>query len=145
LENSQILTTGDNNAPIPGYTVEYLQWEIEVSPGQKHLLNGTVQEVMAQAIAINPAFKLVERNPANAKDSSIVKRGDKICNNFPQGKKGPLQDGVNYLRGLNGMPTNGPGPGACGRVSCSYASAIWWCNDVSKPYPVNTSPFSPVP
>ncbi|KAL4932531.1 uncharacterized protein BDV17DRAFT_254644 [Aspergillus undulatus] len=22
------------------------------------------------------------------------------------------------------------GPGACGRVSCSYDAAIWWCNDV---------------
>jgi len=28
------------------------------------------------------------------------------------------------------IPANGPGPGACGRVSCSWNSAIYWCNDV---------------
>lgn len=43
----------------------------------------------------------------------------------------PIVEGISYLRGVPGSPSNGPGPGNCGRVSCSYESAIWWCNDVS--------------
>ncbi|KAF3762554.1 hypothetical protein M406DRAFT_264296, partial [Cryphonectria parasitica EP155] len=39
--------------------------------------------------------------------------------------------GMYYLDGISGHPTNGPGPGNCGRVSCSYDAAIWWCNDNS--------------
>ncbi|KAJ0422770.1 hypothetical protein BJY00DRAFT_310778 [Aspergillus carlsbadensis] len=33
------------------------------------------------------------------------------------------------LSGLKGYPKRGAGPGNCGRVSCSYNTAIWWCND----------------
>jgi hypothetical protein len=41
-------------------------------------------------------------------------------------------NGIEYLGKVRGVPTNGPGPGNCGRVSCSSNSAIWWCNDVSR-------------
>lgn len=41
--------------------------------------------------------------------------------------------GINYLRSITGKPKNGPGPNNCGRVSCSWNSAIYWCNDVSCP------------
>ncbi|PSR82213.1 hypothetical protein BD289DRAFT_371632, partial [Coniella lustricola] len=40
-----------------------------------------------------------------------------------------LYQGIAYLNGIPGFPSNGPGPGTCGRVSCSYSSAIYWCND----------------
>lgn len=36
---------------------------------------------------------------------------------------------VYYLRRVPGKPTNGPGPGNCGRVSCSWNTGIYWCND----------------
>ncbi|KAK8063184.1 hypothetical protein PG996_007836 [Apiospora saccharicola] len=36
-------------------------------------------------------------------------------------------DGINYLRGLTG--DCGVTPGPCGRVSCSWDSAISWCWD----------------
>jgi hypothetical protein len=42
-----------------------------------------------------------------------------------------INDGINYLNGLD-VPCNvGPGPGNCVRVSCSWNSAIELCNDVS--------------
>jgi hypothetical protein len=44
-----------------------------------------------------------------------------------------IAEGIAYLRGVSGQPSAGPGPGACARVSCSYASDIWWCNDVRLP------------
>ncbi|KAK3402526.1 hypothetical protein B0T20DRAFT_388235 [Sordaria brevicollis] len=40
-----------------------------------------------------------------------------------------IQDGINYLRGVKGRPGNGPGPNRCGRVSCAYSWAIFWCNE----------------
>jgi hypothetical protein len=115
--------------PAPGYGVETLEWAVEVAPGQTELLNGTVEEVMSQASQINPRFKLKERAPVAR---SVIKRGNKICDNFPdKAIWWAINDGADYLRNLPGQPTNGPGPGNCGRVSCSYNSAIWWCNDVS--------------
>lgn len=50
-----------------------------------------------------------------------------------------ISDGVIYLRGVKGKPKNGPGPGNCGRVSCSYNSAIYWCNDVRSFLPLHVS------
>ncbi|KAK0744320.1 hypothetical protein B0T21DRAFT_357602 [Apiosordaria backusii] len=38
-----------------------------------------------------------------------------------------IKEGIDYLRGLTGTAINDPGK--CGRVSCSYNSAIYWCND----------------
>ncbi|KAM7208274.1 hypothetical protein V8F20_001252 [Naviculisporaceae sp. PSN 640] len=40
-----------------------------------------------------------------------------------------IREGIRYLRTVRGQPSNGPGPGNCGRVSCSWKAAIWWCND----------------
>ncbi|KAK9368507.1 hypothetical protein V1509DRAFT_623119 [Lipomyces kononenkoae] len=56
------------------------------------------------------------------------------CNNYPYAKCHPIFDGINYLYGVSGQPVNGPGPGNCGQVSCSWNSAIWWCNDNPTTY-----------
>ncbi|RYP32125.1 hypothetical protein DL768_011147 [Monosporascus sp. mg162] len=54
------------------------------------------------------------------------------------GGSGPVSqrttnDGISYLKSLPddlrcGNPPPEPGKGACGRISCSYHAAIWWCN-----------------
>lgn len=67
----------------------------------------------------------------NDDTSHLHKRLDVTCNNYDQALRFRIQEGISHLRGVNGKPRNGPGPGNCGRVSCSYNSAIWWCNDVS--------------
>lgn len=36
-----------------------------------------------------------------------------------------------------------PRPVACGRVSCSHGTAIWWCNDVSNPGIKQDREFNP--
>lgn len=55
------------------------------------------------------------------------------CNNIAGGTASNrrIQEGIAYLGTVSGTPVEGPGPGACGRVSCSYGGAIYWCNDVS--------------
>lgn len=71
----------------------------------------------------------------DTRQGSIESRQLRIdCFNWPVANGNRIQDGINYLMGVGGQPSNGPGPGACGRVSCSYDAAIWWCNDVSTLY-----------
>ncbi|KHO01298.1 uncharacterized protein MAM_00299 [Metarhizium album ARSEF 1941] len=117
-------------APILGYDVEAISWDLEVAPGWNEVLYGTVQEVYAQARKMNPDFKLdkvVEPRDLHEKRSNV------ICGNFGLADKGRIQEGINYLRGVPAAPRNGPGPGNCGRVSCSHNAAIWWCNDNLTP------------
>ncbi|KAF4589827.1 hypothetical protein GQ602_003716 [Ophiocordyceps camponoti-floridani] len=40
-----------------------------------------------------------------------------------------IREGINYLSSLGGPPFLPQGPGSCSRVSCSWNSAIWLCND----------------
>lgn len=110
-----------------------------MSPGQTHILNGTIQEVVAQAVEINPSYKLSSAKRAvdtSAIEARSLTKRNIICGNWPLADKGRILEGINYLNHLpaSDRPTNGPGPGNCGRVSCSYNSAIWWCNDVSEHY-----------
>ncbi|KAH8898684.1 hypothetical protein GQ53DRAFT_777319 [Thozetella sp. PMI_491] len=119
------------DAPIPGYGVEDLQWEVQAFPdGPKMNVTGTVEQVRAQLTKLNPNYGL---------EFGIEKRFGPVCGGGSYGWKAAdakrILEGISYLRGVGGQPTNGPGPGNCGRVSCSYNSAIWWCND-------NTDTFS---
>ncbi|XWW97940.1 hypothetical protein V2A60_005936 [Cordyceps javanica] len=114
-------------APIPGYGVQDIEWSVEVFPGEFRLFNGTVEEVHAQAIAVNPSFRV----PGMVQPRGLKqKRGHIDCGGLYVANKKAIRDGAAYLRNQPpGRPTNGPGPNNCGRVSCSYRSGIWWCND----------------
>lgn len=121
---------------MPGYGIEEIQWNLEVHPGKMEHLNGTVEEVITQAKQLNPDFVPAKGESQQATESepaALAKRNDIVCNKLPKGDIWKLRDGVSYLRGLSGGLTEGPGPGNCGRVSCSWKSAIWICNDVSAP------------
>lgn len=117
--------------------METLQWIIEVFPGQNEILNGTIQEVYAQALQINPSFELPEsENNDLAETTESIQKSVVECGIYRTAEKRRIQEGVRYLNSLRGTgrPWLGPGPGRCSRVSCSYNAAIIWCNDVSKMY-----------
>lgn len=125
---------------MPGYGVATLGWSVTPSPGAPpQTFSGTLQEIRAQLLDINPNFDhdFPPVNKTDRRDSSrlIHKRDTPNCQPG-HGWTGALQqtvvDGINYLRSVPGQPANGPGPGNCGRVSCAYDSAIWWCNYVSQ-------------
>ncbi|KAK9311125.1 hypothetical protein V1522DRAFT_417417 [Lipomyces starkeyi] len=128
------------NPPKDGYGVEELSWKVEVFPGQAHhVLNGTIQQVYNKAMEINPGFQLKPNSAVNKReDVSPLEKREQLtnyyCNNFPFANCEPIIDGINYLSSVPGQPVNGPGPGKCGQVSCSYNSAIWWCNDNPTTY-----------
>ena len=53
------------------------------------------------------------------------------CYRYPAANADRIYQGVMYLAHVGGVPEAGAGPNLCGRVSCSWDSAIYWCNDVS--------------
>ncbi|KAG8409375.1 hypothetical protein J3459_017553 [Metarhizium acridum] len=132
-------------APIPGYTVTELQWEVEVFPGQLKNFTGTVEKVHSQVTQLNPGWEqdvVAQREPEEARASLdkryIFYQVDCRPPGWQPAEYGAIGSGISYLKTLRGSPRYGPGPGACGRVSCSYDSAIWWCNDNRKPFSVHS-------
>ncbi|KAL9107664.1 MAG: hypothetical protein Q9227_007471 [Pyrenula ochraceoflavens] len=124
---TQVQSAAIGSAPIPGYGVEPFTWTVTPAAGAEAIVvSGTVQDVYAAASKINPNFA-VERNAtaatAHRRDLSeastaIVKRDRVNCNlghNWGNADKAAISDGITYLRGVGGKPTNGPGPGNCGR------------------------------
>ncbi|KHN94953.1 uncharacterized protein MAM_07180 [Metarhizium album ARSEF 1941] len=135
LLSPQVLA-GLREAPIPGYDVVDLTWEVEVLPGRVENLTGTVEQVHDAARAINPDWRLPS-SPAEpedlAKRSGMYAWSTAFCGPGTRGwrpcKARRVQEGINHLRSQLGHPRNGPGPRSCGRVSCSWQASIWWCND----------------
>lgn len=134
-------------SPIKGYTIVPTAWEFDGPDGQVIQLNGTVQEVVAQldelvpnsrakpmaSIAASPAASSSSES-TTSEDSPLKKRYDEaklLCwvDRWGNAYVSAIQDGINYLNGVSGRPWHNPGPGTCARVSCSYDSAIYWCND----------------
>lgn len=127
-------------APVEGYDVFEPQWEVEVSPGGPVVvLNGTAEEVHEELLAMNPNWDsdFPIDLPEDTDGRSTLERrtdfsGAKVECWDQRVDSSEIRTGERYLRGLTGRPTNKAGPGTCGRVSCSWNSAIWWCNDVSS-------------
>jgi len=129
-------------APIQGYGVVDLSWDVEITPGgPRQIFNGTVQQVVAQLSKVNPNWEedfkvsIASKKASTFAPRGLVKRDHFNCGNpWAPADYGRVIQGVDYLNGVPGQPGNGPGPGNCGRVSCSYKAAIWWCNDNSYSY-----------
>ncbi|EWZ00977.1 hypothetical protein FOYG_00683 [Fusarium oxysporum NRRL 32931] len=93
------------DAHIEGYGVVVPEWEVEITPGgPTTVLTGT----------------------KSTPDAEYHCGG-----RWPKCRTTIINQGISYLRRIKGKPRNGPGPGNCGRVSCSFNSAIWWCNDAA--------------
>lgn len=128
-------------SPIPGYGIEELIWEVETTPGGPTVnITGTIENVIEELEKINPTFVSdfgLDDVENTSSISPVEDRGYYIesilCDVFDWAELVAINAGLVYLNGVPGKPTNGPGPGNCGRISCSYDSAIYWCNDVRLP------------
>lgn len=158
LVSSQTIqsTQEAQEAPIPGYGVQDISWEAVLSPNGpaiRHL--GTREEFLDKLLEADPTADRSDiyggfagrtrappdaglsdqdshGNSTNGTDTGLTKRDcPHYCFNYPETRCEYIQRGIDYLRHVPFQPTNGPGPGNCGRVNCSWNSAIWWCNDVS--------------
>ena len=65
--------------------------------------------------------------------SIIASSAGNAYNNVGNGKPAStkhIREGIDYLKTVPGAPAELDFP-ACGRVSCSYGSAIYWCNEMT--------------
>ncbi|KAK0736706.1 hypothetical protein B0T21DRAFT_402075 [Apiosordaria backusii] len=138
-------TSLDSSAKTPGiegYTTVPIFWDLPIKAddpnGPTATVNGTIQAAIAKMEADyhgwNATFQAqLRRRPPPPHASSIS--ADQYpeftdCDiDYDKAIGFAIVWGIEYLRGVPGTAKNGPGPGNCGRVSCSWKSAIWWCNE----------------
>ncbi|KAI8630389.1 hypothetical protein F5Y19DRAFT_483731 [Xylariaceae sp. FL1651] len=132
-----------------GYTVAPITWTMPIVPGgEDYAFQGTAQEVFLQVNAAraklglppNPDLTMSADNQVSSRtgNAQAARHWQNTICNVP-GMNGdatvpPIKDGIKYLRGLDGNCTIGPGRGNCGQISCSWHSAIYWCNDNDYEY-----------
>ncbi|KAK0622456.1 hypothetical protein B0T14DRAFT_494110 [Immersiella caudata] len=116
-------------------TVVPIQWRGSLEEGGPliNLQGDSFEDIEKQAKALNPKCTIFTE-PANNTDLVTRQTEDKdIHCDWPPGwgnaQYNHIMDGIAYLRGISGDCRAPPGPGNCGRVSCSWGAAIYYCND----------------
>jgi hypothetical protein len=118
-------------ATLGNYTIENVTWVLDLGNGQAPIhINGTIQDIQAYMNKTNATLVPTRVKDDAAATTSLapypaVLQGGPYCSVsklYGWATCGPVQDGEMYLVHLKGGPINGPGPSACGRVSCSYGS-----------------------
>ncbi|KAL4917803.1 hypothetical protein BDW62DRAFT_201359 [Aspergillus aurantiobrunneus] len=123
-------------------------WEIAPTPdATPSTLTGTISELHAQLRALNPNYDSDWNDPEPQPQSQpSPDNGLALSPRSPDHDvdcwdhavewgvpvKG-VKEGIETMRGFRGHPYLGAGPGECARITCSWNSAIWWCNDNLKP------------
>jgi hypothetical protein len=117
-----------------------IDWEIKVTLGVPPVSfhGGTIEEVVTQATQMNPNFEADFALNATGV-ASVVENRQASRDNFrlicfdprKPANSDHIKEGINHLWWVSGK--NGPGPGNCGRVSCSHNSAIYCMFSLSAP------------
>ncbi|KAJ3540860.1 hypothetical protein NM208_g4871 [Fusarium decemcellulare] len=111
---------------IPGYFEgPPIQWEVKAfRDGPELHLNGTIEEVHAELLSLNPNYDadFADQGPDDDEDRVTLEKRTDFSNantncDFPGNlASAPRVDqGIKYLRGVKGKPGMPAGPGACGR------------------------------
>lgn len=122
---------------MPGYEIVDMQWNVTAVPGgPSTILTGTAQAVVAQLIKLNPNWKTDFSFDKDLDTSSVAAAAangfdPKLACDLYDADISSIEDGIAYLRLISGRPHLGPGPKQCSRVSCSWESGIFLCNEVS--------------
>ncbi|KAK3294235.1 uncharacterized protein B0H64DRAFT_433438 [Chaetomium fimeti] len=112
-----------------------VQWRGTLEEGKEpvYLSGDTFEDIEAKAKALNPTYTIFDNSSValEARDG-LNTRATIHCGWPPSWSPTrnflALAAGVEYLRGIKGDCRGRPGPGTCDRVSCSWDSAIYFCN-----------------
>ncbi|KAF0319612.1 hypothetical protein GQ607_013092 [Colletotrichum asianum] len=136
-----------SQAPITGYSVYVPEWEVQAFPGgETQIIGGTVEQVLDELRKINPNYD-EDFGIGNITESGLTdivgpkadfEGAATVCDGWELANTARIREGISHLDGVDGKPHRGAGPASCGRVSCSYNSAIWWCNDDTKAKELNS-------
>ncbi|KAI2623640.1 hypothetical protein GGS21DRAFT_541385 [Xylaria nigripes] len=108
------------------------------------LTGSSLQHIEAQIREIKPDFSWSRTTEPGFWNSTVRTQGDILCDltwNPPFASVFHIRQGIEYLHKIHDNCTIGPGPANCSRVSCSYSSGIWFCNDNPQPISVPCSTF----
>ncbi|KAI1803054.1 hypothetical protein F4811DRAFT_572357 [Daldinia bambusicola] len=116
-----------------GYSLANLTWVGKVfeNGSDVSITGSNMQNIEAQIREINPDFSWDMKNDINSTMSVQVAKTHLTCdpNNIWWAQVFRIEEGIEYLKNIKGICRVGPGPRVCTRISCSYKSAISWCND----------------
>ncbi|KAL4805164.1 hypothetical protein BDV18DRAFT_161561 [Aspergillus unguis] len=131
--------TNPEDDPVDNYKV------IPYPGADEIILNGTISEVYARVLEINPNYEADWANYSStatgSEDGSEEEGGSDLTTRddkkkpkdlhcfkvWADGKTSPTQEGIYYLRKFKLPP--GLKGNSCKTVSCAYTTAIRWCND----------------
>ncbi|KAL4972763.1 hypothetical protein BDW66DRAFT_154406 [Aspergillus desertorum] len=116
----------------PGYEEGETSFKIVPYPGADTIiLNGTMQEVYTQVLKINPNYEkdwsFVNNSPPGLEPRSQTPPLLNCSGNYGDADGDQIRAGIKYLRKFK-LPPGLKGE-SCRVVSCSWNSAIRWCND----------------
>jgi hypothetical protein len=115
-----------------------MQWSYDTPDGKEITINGTIEEANDHYEALYPGLLAKGEKPElvarQFEENMTIEcfTANWKPNGWERANRDRIEQGWNHLFNAPGKPSNGPGFGECGRVSCSHDSAIWWCNDVSE-------------
>ncbi|OTB03231.1 hypothetical protein M426DRAFT_24019 [Hypoxylon sp. CI-4A] len=129
---------GQIHTSLPdGYKVVDLTWSgpITDSGPEETFTGASMRDIETKILAAHPDFKFPTVN-ATSLEEGLAKR-DKdhltckpgVPGEFWYAEKRYIDAGIEYLAGKTGKCSIDAGPRTCSRISCSYDSGIYWCND----------------
>ncbi|KAH8764807.1 hypothetical protein F5883DRAFT_715448 [Diaporthe sp. PMI_573] len=133
-----VVNAVDSRSAIDGYEIVEITWTVQpdISGALPFNVTGTVQDVWKHINTTWPGYPLPKMDwppaswPPPRPDHNLTDGYLKCVYPFRMdARRSAIKEGISYLRQVPGRPGMPPGPGSCGRVSCSDQSAIYWCND----------------
>ncbi|KAI1073426.1 hypothetical protein F5B20DRAFT_574803 [Whalleya microplaca] len=125
------------DALLSNYTLGNITWTGNItSYGTEMTFTGpTMQDIETQILQVNPSFSWESHGGSNRSTLAKRKKDYVSCdpNGFWWAQAYRIREGMDYLSRITGWchtPSRN-----CGRPSCGYHSAIYWCND--NDYPVD--------
>ncbi|KAI0099224.1 hypothetical protein GGR51DRAFT_565041 [Nemania sp. FL0031] len=116
------------------YSVSDIQWRGFEDFGEDQVFTGTIENVIYQMRQIKgadytPSFvsKAESQITKSQPDHHVAKHNIECGGSDADPRR--IDQGVDYLNHLPDSSICGNAPKTCGRISCSWNSAIWLCND----------------
>ncbi|KAI0903534.1 hypothetical protein F4823DRAFT_629321 [Ustulina deusta] len=105
------------------YSLSEIKWSGFEDFDKDQVFTGTIQDVVDQMRQIKGSHPNSAQLTRTTPQKQNIKCGGALANPFR------INEGVSYLHKLpdTAMCTNSPR--SCGRISCSWRSGIYWCND----------------
>ncbi|KAI1160439.1 hypothetical protein F5B18DRAFT_509785 [Nemania serpens] len=127
--------TLDVRSEVPsGYSVGNIEWRGFEDFSEDHVFTGTIENVIDQMRQIKgahytPSFVSEAENRTLEDKHQYHTAGQKIECGGDFADADRIAQGIDYLTHLPDSSKCSNSAKTCGRISCSWNSGIWWCNE----------------